>query len=100
RLPAKRGPRKGGPAPMRRGGRNGGVLMETVIFTPFLIMLLVGMISLGQVTYTYYALQKILYTLARYVGTQQGVDFCDDSDATVQAAKNYALTGTLDASAN
>lgn len=85
---------------MKRGRRSGGVLMETVIFTPFLLMLLVGMIQLGQVTYTYYALQKILYTLARYAGTQQGVDFCDDSDATVQAAKNYALTGTLDASAN
>ena len=70
------------------------------MYTPFLLALLVGMIELGRLTYTYYALQKILYTFARYVGTQQGVNFCNDSDATVTAAKNFAITGTIDATAS
>lgn len=70
------------------------------MFAPILLLLLVGMTELARVYYTYYTLQKIMYTLARYVGTQQGVNFCDDADATVLAAKNFAITGTLDASAD
>jgi hypothetical protein len=59
-------------------------------------MLLLGMIELGRIVYTYSALEKIMYNLARYVGTQQGVDFCSESDATVAAAKNLAVTGNLE----
>jgi hypothetical protein len=84
---------------MRRR-ESGAVMLETVMFTPVLIGLLVGMIELAHVTYTYVALEKILYNIARYAGTQQGVNFCDTGDATVQAAKNLAITGSLDGSAS
>lgn len=69
------------------------------MFTPLLLMLILGTAEIGRVTYTYAALHKALYGLARYVGTQQGVNFCDESDPTLVAAKNLAVTGTLDASA-
>jgi Flp pilus assembly protein TadG len=75
----------------------GSALIETALFTPLLILLLVGMTELGRIAYTHYTLQKAMYTLARYVGTQQGVNFCAGDDATVVAAKNYALTGSLEA---
>lgn len=71
-------------------------MIEAALFTPLLVLLLMGLIELGRVAYTYVALQKILYNLARYVGTQQGVNFCDDTDATVTAAKNFALTGNTE----
>jgi hypothetical protein len=45
-------------------------------------------------------LEKIMFNLARYLGTQQGVNFCDTQDASIQAAMNYALTGTTDSSDN
>lgn len=70
------------------------------MFMPLLLLLLIGMIELGRVAYTYYSLHKIMYTLARYLGTQQGVNFCDDGDAIVSAAKNYAVTGTTDEGAD
>ncbi len=63
---------------------------------PILILLLVGMTELARLTYTYYTLQKILTTAARYVSTQQGVNFCADDDASVAAAKNFATTGAAD----
>ena len=76
----------------------GGSLIEIALFIPLILTLMVGMEQLGRITYTYYTLRKIVYTAARYVGTQQGVNFCDAADATVTAAKNYAVTGTTDAS--
>jgi hypothetical protein len=85
---------------VRRTRQSGNSLLETVLVTPILILLLVGMVELARVTYTYYTLHKILYTAARYVGTQQGVNFCDDGDASVTAAKNYATTGATDSSTN
>jgi TadE-like protein len=78
--------------------RRGGVLLETAMFAPILLMLLIGMTELARVAYTYYTLQKVMYTMARYVGTQQGVNFCDSADPTIAAAKNLAITGSLDAS--
>ncbi len=83
---------------MRRHTQRGGFLLENAMFMPILLLLLFGMIELAKVTWTYYSLQKTLYTVARYVGTQQGVNFCDDSDAIVSAAKNLAVTGTSDGS--
>lgn len=85
---------------MRADGRRGSTVIEAALFTPVLVLLLMGLVELGRVAYTYVALQKILYNLARYVGTQQGVNFCDESDATVVAAKNIALTGTTEATAD
>ncbi len=80
--------------------RRGSTILETVMFLPMLIVLLFGMVEIARVTYTYYTLQKILYTLARHVGSEQAVNFCDSSDAVLAAAKNFALTGSSDGSAD
>ena len=82
--------------PRRRRPWQGNIMLETALWLPLIFLLLVGMIELARVSYTYYMIHKMLYTLARYVGTQQGVNFCDDGDAVVTAAKNYALTGAVD----
>jgi hypothetical protein len=63
-----------------------------------LLALLIGTTELGRVTYTYYMIQKVLAGLARSLGTQQGVNFCNSGDPIMQAAINNALTGTSDAS--
>jgi Flp pilus assembly protein TadG len=81
---------------MRMRRQRGNSLLETALFVPVLILLLVGMVELARITYTYYTLHKTLYTLARYLGTQQNVNFCDSGDAAVVAAKNWALTGSTD----
>ncbi len=74
-------------------------MIETAIFMPFLLVLLVGTEQIAKVTYTYYTIKKIEYTIARYVATQQGVDFCaGSSDPSVAAAINLGLTGTTDGS--
>lgn len=83
---------------MRRR-QKGAALIETAMFLPLLFLLLVGMTELAKLTYVYYTLHKTLYTLARYLGSQQGVNLCDPADATVVAAKSYAINGTLDNSA-
>jgi hypothetical protein len=78
--------------------RHGQALLETAMFVPVLILLLIGMAEFGRVTYTYYTLHKIEYTLARYLGTQQGGNLCDNGDAVLQSAKAYAVTGNTDGS--
>jgi len=80
--------------------RSGGALLETALFVPILLALLVGTTELARVTYTYYMLEKVMYNLARYLGTEQGVNFCDGQDAVAQAAINFAVTGTTDGSGN
>ena len=53
--------------------------------------------QIATVTYPYYELKKALYTVARYVGTQQGVNFCAGSgDPAITAGVNLAITGTTD----
>lgn len=74
--------------------RRGSFLLETAMYLPVLFVLLFGMIEIAKITYTYYTLQKTLMTVARYLGTQQGVNFCDDADAIVQQAKQFAVTGS------
>lgn len=83
---------------MRDRSRRGSTVIETAILIPFIILLLVGMVNLARITYIYYTLRKTIYSIARYVGTQQGVNFCDATDPTVAAAINFGLTGTTDAS--
>jgi hypothetical protein len=75
-------------------------MIETAMLVPLLILLLAGMAELGRITYVYYTLHKTMYTLARYLGTQQGANLCDEGDAVVVAAKSYAINGTTDNSAN
>ena len=76
----------------------GAALLEAALFVPILLALLIGTTELGRVTYDYYMIQKALSGLALYLGTQQGVNFCDGADPIVQAAINNALTGTVDGS--
>jgi Flp pilus assembly protein TadG len=78
---------------------SGNTMLEATLFIPIIVLLLMGMISLGKLGYTYYTLHKTLYTLARYLGTQQGVNFCDEADPIILAAKAYALSGTTDSTA-
>ena len=83
---------------IRSRARKGSALIEVALLTPFIILLLVGMVNLARITYIYYTLRKTVYAIARYAGTQQGVNFCDAADPTVAAAINFGLTGTTDAS--
>jgi hypothetical protein len=78
--------------------RQGSALLEAAMLTPVIVLLLTGMVTLARITYTYYTLRKTVYSIARYAGTQQGVNFCDASDPTVAAAINFGMTGTTDAS--
>jgi hypothetical protein len=78
--------------------RRGGAILETALWTPFLVVLMMGAVEIGRLTYTYYQIQKMMVNLARYLGTQQAVNFCDDTDATVVSAKQWVLTGTSDGS--
>jgi Flp pilus assembly protein TadG len=81
------------------GGRCGNTMIETAIFLPFLLVLLMGMEQIAKVTYVYYMLKKAEFTVARYVGTQQGVNFCaGSSDPAIAAGINLAITGSTDGS--
>lgn len=82
---------------MRRAG--GSTTIETIFFLPLLLLLFMGMVEIGRLTYTYYSVYKALYTLARYAGTAQGANFCDEEDPVIAAIKNWVLTGTEDGSA-
>lgn len=78
--------------------RKGGAILETALWIPILVVLMVGTVEVARLTFTYYQIQKMMVNLARYLGTQQGVNFCDDSDATVLSAKQWVFTGTPDGS--
>ena len=78
--------------------RRGGALLEAVMVAPVILALLIGTVELARITYTYYMLQKLMLNLGRYLGTQQGVNFCDAQDPNVTAAINFALTGSTDSS--
>ena len=86
---------------MRRlGSRRGNTILEAGIFLPFLFVLLIAMEQVAKLTYVYYSIKKAEYTVARYVGTQQGVNFCAGTgDPTIAAGINLALTGTTDGTA-
>jgi hypothetical protein len=73
--------------------------LEATLFVPIIVLLIVGMVQFGKITYTYYSLRKAVYSAARYLSVQQGVNFCDlTNDANVTAAINFAVTGTADGS--
>lgn len=78
---------------MRRHRQRGNMAMETLLFIPLLLLLIVGMVQIGKITYIYYTLKKTLYAAAMYLNSRQAVNFCDAGDTTIEAAKNYALTG-------
>jgi Flp pilus assembly protein TadG len=80
---------------MSRRRNHGNVAIETAIFIPILLLLIVGMVQLGKVTYLYYTLKKMVYAAARQVSVQQSINFCDvTNDQTVQSAINFAINDT------
>lgn len=82
---------------MRRQRQRGNTLLEAMLLLPILFMLLFGMVALARLSWTYFTLQKILYTVGRYAATQPAVNFCDDADPILTDAKNLALRGIGDA---
>jgi len=78
---------------MRRR-RRGSSIIEVALFVPLVVTLLVGMVQIGKITYVYHTLRKSLFAAARYVAVQQNVNFCDDANAAIVAAKNFAVSGT------
>lgn len=77
---------------MRHHGRRAAILLEAAMWIPILVLLLVGMIELARVSYTYYTLHKMMYSIARIVGTGLGTNFCSDT-GTVQDSITFALNG-------
>jgi hypothetical protein len=80
---------------MRRG-RNGNMVLEAALWMLVLTVLIVGMVQFGKITYLYYTLRKTVYSAARYLATEQGTNYCDPADPNIQAAIQFALTGTTD----
>ena len=77
---------------MRRRRQRGNMVIEAALWIPVLVLLMVGMIQFGKITYVYYTLKKIVYSAARYAAVQQGTDFCNSADPNLQAAANFAVT--------
>jgi Flp pilus assembly protein TadG len=68
------------------------MVLETAMLIPILLLLIVGMVQIGKVTYQYYTLKKMVFAAGRQLAVQQGVNFCDiPNDAIAQAAINFAL---------
>jgi len=75
------------------------MVLEVAMWMPVLFLLISGIIQFGKITYLYYSLRKIVYTVARSVSIQNGVNFCPDAgDPVIQGAIEFALTGTSDGS--
>src|SRR5262249_28593893 len=75
------------------------MVLESILWIPIFLLLIVGMVQFGKMTFVYYQLKKALYTAGTYVATQQGVDFCNlTGDTTIVGGLNLALTGTTDRS--
>ena len=80
----------------RRAGGN--MVIEAALFIPILVLLIVGMVQFGKITYQYYVLKKIVYAAARQLSILQGVNFCDlGNDASAQAALQFALNDSTGA---
>jgi hypothetical protein len=74
----------------RRCGGN--MAVEAALFIPVLVLLIVGMVQIGKVTFVYHTVKKMVYTAARLVSVQQGANFCDlANDPAVQAALRNSL---------
>ncbi|MFB3826692.1 MAG: hypothetical protein ACE15B_07975 [Bryobacteraceae bacterium] len=80
---------------MRRG-RRGNSILETMLWLPFILLLLVGMVQVGKVTYIYYTLKKTVYSVATQIAASQGVDFCNNEDPAIVSAKALALSGSVE----
>ena len=61
------------------------------MWMPFLMLLITGLITFGQITYINYVLQKIVYTAARSIAAGQNLNLCDPADPIVAAALANAV---------
>jgi len=76
---------------MRRRTR-GNMLLEGILWIPFMVLLVVGTIQFGKVYYTYYSLRKAVFSAAKYLAAQQNTNFCDlADDINAQTALNLAV---------
>lgn len=83
-------------ASMKRG-RSGSVAIEVAMWLPVFFLLITGIIQFGKITYIYYSLKKTVNTVAAYLATQNGVNFCNGaSDPIITNAINFAITGSTD----
>ena len=80
----------------RLRNERGNSLIETLMFMPLFILLLVGMVEIARVTFVYYQVHKALYGMARLLATRQGANLCDGGDAEVLSVKNFMLAGSSD----
>jgi hypothetical protein len=68
----------------------GNTVLEVALWMPVLLLLIVGMVQFGKLTYLDYALTKILYSAARGLATQQSVNLCDPAnDAATQTPSRW-----------
>jgi hypothetical protein len=75
------------------------MLLEAALWIPVMTLLIVGMVQFGKLTYVYYTLRKAVYSAARYLAVQPGVNFCDlAADTNVTAAIQFAISGASDGS--
>ena len=80
----------------RRKSQSGQSFIEAALFIPILLLMLIGMIEMAKVVIAYFSLQKTMYSIARYAGSSQGANFCDDADPVITQVKNVVLTGSPD----
>lgn len=86
-------------AATRRSRRSGASLLETAMWVPLLLTFFMGTLELARVSYTYYAVQKALYAVARIAGTSVSANLCADDDAVKAEAVNFAIRGGLEETA-
>lgn len=80
---------------MRHRRRRASIVLETAMWVPILVSLLFGMVELARLSYTYYTLHKILYTVASVLANGQAINFCNDTDQAIVDAKNLAINGGI-----
>jgi len=78
--------------------RGGNAILEAALMIPLLIYFFLGTVEFARVGYTYFTLQKMLYSFARFAATRPGINLCADDDAQLTQARTLALTGGIDAS--
>jgi Flp pilus assembly protein TadG len=77
--------------------RSGSVAIEVAMWLPVLLLLITGVFQFGKITYTYYSLKKAVDTVAAYLATQNGVNYCNGaSDPIITNAINFAISGSTD----
>jgi Flp pilus assembly protein TadG len=74
----------------------GNMVLEGILWIPIIVLLVVGTLQFGKISYTYYSLRKAVFSAARYLAVQQGTNFCDlADDVNAQTALNFAVNDPL-----